>query len=207
MRMNRENDGTEATAQVGLAHGGAGLSDVDRVLDGPAGPLGRTGGPAGGPHNPAGGLAGGRACGLTVGSTSILEHPGRPGNPRAAVVLRAVGEYLRRGKVARPGRAKRKRAPDSAPLFREPAFSASGAGCSSPYRTTQPIRGQDGADQRDKDAGRAEHAAAGRTGSGLAAEASDRHGGQGRAGQREAPLRQPPRGAGLARDEVTKKSR
>lgn len=114
---------------------------------------------------------------LSGGSVGLVGQPGRPdGGPRGAAVLKAVQAYLT-GKAARPGRARLrggrgvrgvrvgpqtvKSAPDSAPPEpRLPGFTGDFVGCSSPVGTTQPIRGQDGAGQRDKDAGRLRQAAA-----------------------------------------------
>jgi hypothetical protein len=156
--MNRENDSQGDTAQEGTGHGGAGL------LDGEHGP-GSHGGPSddflGNPvdsKGPAGGLRGPVPHGgstLAGGSASILGQRGACGNPRAAAVLRAVGEFMARQKAS-PGRAKRRgrtgcrgpktavTAPEIAPLFKEPAFAASGVACSSPCRTTAGFEEQQG---------------------------------------------------------------
>jgi hypothetical protein len=156
--MNCENDGTEATVQVGAqraAHGpGSQARPSVRLVEHPGesvGPLGGLRGPVDGPTAavPHGGST------LSGGSASVLASPGalggQPGGPRADRVLKAVAGFLT-GKAASPGRAKRRggrggrgcrgvktalTAPDSAPLFKGPAFSASGAGCSSPVGTTQ----------------------------------------------------------------------
>jgi hypothetical protein len=167
--MNRENDGTEALNGRRASETSRRLSDAEHGPGSQAGPLpgflGHSGesigplddlrGPVGGPlaSLPHGGST------LAGGSASVLASPGvsggGPGNPRAASVLRAVGEFMARQKTS-PGRAKRRgrrggrgvkvavTAPDSAPLFRGPAFSASGGGCSSPDGTTARIEGQQG---------------------------------------------------------------
>ena len=128
--MNCENDGTDGLMAQGAAHGRRDVSDVDRV---PGGPVGLAGGSGGQPGRPGG-------------------PGGQPGNPRAARVLVAVGDFMARQKAS-PGRAKRRgrrggrgvktalTAPESAPLFKEPAFSAPSAGCSSPCTTTARIGG------------------------------------------------------------------
>jgi hypothetical protein len=170
MKANCENDGLDTTAQVGTAHGGAGLSDAGPGPSGQDGLLPGFLGQRGASIVPLDGLRGpadGPAAALSHGDSTLVAVPvaflgqrggpgglpGVSGGPRAAAVLAAVGEYLRRGKAS-PGRAKRrgrrggrcgpqtvKCAPDSAPLFKEPAFSAPQAGCSSRTGTTAASRG------------------------------------------------------------------
>ena len=157
--MEHGSNRTGDTAIRGLTHGRRSLLDADPGLAGPAGPLDGLRGPGGGPVGavPQGGST------LSGGSVPVLGQRGAlgglPDNPRAASVLRAIVGFMARQKAG-PGRARRrggrgagggrggpqtvKSAPETAPLFREPAFSASHAGCSSPYRTPQPIRGQAG---------------------------------------------------------------
>ena len=182
MRINCETDGTDTTAQ-GAAHGRRDVSDVDRV---PGGPVGLAGGSGGRPGVAAGGHASSRvhaSVGLVEhpgeplddlagpgdglaalgggrdgGSVAVLGQPGASGGPRGAAVLAAVGDFMRRGKAARPGRAKRrgrrgvrcgpqtvKCAPDSAPpAALLPGFTRDSMGCSSPRGTTARIEGQQG---------------------------------------------------------------
>jgi hypothetical protein len=153
-----------SVAQVGL------VGPLGRGC-GPAGkPHNLAGGPAGGPtavlsygdsalidlpachlRNPgaSGGGSGGQRGGLPGHDGGPVPLDGRLDHPRAASVLRAVGVFMARQKAS-PGRGRRTRrgslkkvksAPETAPLFREPAFAASGAACSSPCRTTARIEG------------------------------------------------------------------